>query len=333
MGEPKPRRRTRRLVLRIAVAGAVAAVALGFLGAFAAPFDSFAHFRAHLAAGLVVLALAALLLRLPWSAGLAAAVAVAGFATTLPYLLPRAQEPGEGAVYTLLQMNLRWDAEGTAGAIRRIAEAQPDVVTLQEISPRWRQALAPLAEGYPHQLYCEEADGFLGDSAILSRRPFAEGTGTFCDAHHSLAAARVDFNGTDVTVASHHQLWPWPMGQWPRLDALRPALQALPEPVLLGGDFNAAPWSALLADYTGLTGTRVVHGVGATWFPSFLPAEWARGAGLAIDHVLVSPQIGIVSAQRMEATASDHLPVLVRFTVARTPPAAPEVQVVNASEL
>ncbi len=308
-----------RRMLNAVIVLAVLALVLGFGGRWAQPLDTFSHFRAHLGVGLALLALLALVLGHWVSGALGLVVAAVSLYSVAPYVLPmRAEPPADAPVYTLLQMNLLWDAADRAEAIRRIADTRPDIVTLQELTGDWREALSPLEASYPYRAVCLEADGFHGDSAILSRRPFAEGTSPICDVGDSLAAARIDLNGVAVTIASHHQLWPWPRGQWRRFASVRDKLAALPAPLILAGDFNATGWSAFLGAYAETTGTRVVPGVGPTWMLEGLPTEAARLVGLGIDNILASPAVTIRSIERLEATSSDHLPVLVRFSV--TPP-------------
>lgn len=324
---PRPSRRSRLLTL--AGVGLVAAVALGFLGEIARPFDSFSHFRAHFGAPALLLALVCALSRRLLLAAALAAASVAALAFSLPWMLPRPEAAIEGPRYTLLQMNLRWNAGEPVEALRRIAETDPDIVTLQEMTPQWVALFAPLAERYPHQVHCDGADGFHGDSALLSKRPFVPGAPTICDERNSLAAARIDLNGVPLTVASHHQLWPWPRGQWQRLDRLRDTLEDLPRPILMAGDFNAVPWSAFLAEYAAATGTRVVEGVGPVWFLHPLPPAFARFAGLPLGNVLAAPAVSVISVERLAATTSDHLPVLVTFTVKATGRDEPRVQLVE----
>lgn len=306
-----------RLVALLAGLLIALAIAAGFAGYVAPMFDSLAHFRLHL--GVAALLVAAVLAGTRWklAALVPATACVAALATTLPFVLPAASDAGtEGqARYTLLQMNVLYKTENYVPALQRIADEAPDIVTLQEMTSGWRDALAPLQAAYPYQLHCAGADGRWGDSAILSRRPFVATEPTVCDERNSLAIATVDLNGVPVTIVSHHQLWPWPFRQWQRLERIRPTLAELPGPVLLAGDFNAVPWSALIDAYEETLGARAVHGIGSTWLVDVLPIGWARVIGLPIDNILATPEIGIVSAGTLNATSSDHLPVLVRFTV------------------
>lgn len=304
-------------------------VALGFLGAFFAPFDTASHFRLHLGA-LLLGALPVLLFFRFWRCGaVAGATATVALTFSLPFLFAERVEPSDGPSYALLQMNLRWNAQDRSEVLRRIADTRPDVIALQEMTPQWRERLSLLDAAYPHQVHCEDADGFSGDSAILSRRPFVPNSDPLCDSDNSLARARIDFNGTGVTLVSHHQLWPWPAGQWRRLERLGETLASLPQPVLIAGDFNAVPWSALLSGYAQETRTRVVRGIGPTWFFEALPAEWGRWIGLPIDNVLVSERIVIHETRRLAATESDHLPILTRFSIRRAPASDEEVRLVE----
>ena len=326
--------RMRRLLhglLIAATAGVCFVVALGFIGRFGAAFDSFSHFRLHAGVAALVLALILVSRRLWWLGAATAAASATALLSVLPYLLPtNAPPPIAGAPsYSLLQMNLLFRAEDRNAALRTIADTLPDVVTVQEMTSDWRQTLLPLEAAYPHQLHCDGADGFVGDSAILSRRPFVEGAEPVCDRRNSLAAARIDFNGVAVTVASHHQLWPWPAGQWRRLDRLREKLAALPAPLVLAGDFNAVPWSAFVQAYETILDAEAVRGIRGSWVPDFVPSGWARTVGLPIDNILVSDAVLVNAARTLPPTTSDHLPVLVTFTVETHGPAEPPVQIVE----
>ena len=312
-----------RLLATLAVAALALAVIAGFGGTLAPALDSLGHFRAHLAVLLALASLAALALRVRLVGALGLGVAAAALITVAPFLVPHRSgaSASPSRSYSLLQMNVLYRAGDREAALRRVRDAQPDVVTLQEMTPEWRDALASLSDSYPYQFFCRWPGGPTSDAAILSRRPFAAGDRGTCDTMNALSARAVDFDGVAVTIASQHQLWPWPAGQWHRIAALRPTLAALPKPLIVGGDFNAAPWSAAVRTYAAAAGTRPVEGIGPTWFPEVLPAELGRWFGLPLDNVLASDGIAVLGSERLPATGSDHLPVLVRFTLA--PPSPP----------
>lgn len=323
-------RRALRAALRLAAIACLFALALGFGGSWARPLDTFAHFRAHLAVPSIGLCVFLLVQRQSLPASVLAAMAVIAIVSLAPFARFADPEEASGPAYTLLQMNLRWNSGETTEVLRRIAEADPDIVTLQEMTPNWRSALGPVEQRFPYQVHCPGADGFRGDSALLSRRPFVAGSTPVCDEKNSFAEARIDFNGIGVSVASHHQLWPWPAGQWERFDRLAETLRELPAPVLVAGDFNAVPWSAFVGAYAEALGARVVPGIGAVWAPPFVPDLVRRTAGLPLNNVLASPEITVLETRRLASTASDHLPVVIRFTVARDPAIeAPEISVAS----
>ncbi len=306
-----------RVLLALSTLAGALAVAIGFFGAFAPPFDSFAHFRFQLGLVLSVIGLVALVCR-AWVtlAGALGAGALA-LATSLPWLLPQASQPppsGQPA-YSLLQMNLQYHAADKTGALRRIAEARPDIVTLQEVTGEWKTLFSAIEASYPHQTYCgiERRDGI----AILSRRPFVGEP--LCERQDGRVTQRIDLNGRILDVTSLHLDWPWPRRHWEQIERLRASLSPDGTPSLLGGDFNAATWSAAVRTVAEAGGWRIVRGVGPTWLTLNLTEVWPRWLGLPIDHLLASPAVVVSNVTTLERTSSDHLPVLLDFWLLPSP--------------
>ena len=313
----------RALLLAIGLLAALA-LAAGFFGDTVPFFDSLAHFRAHLAVLLLATGVA-LMMAGPVLAGfLAAILGGLGFVTVAPNMLPAPEPPSsaQAASYTLLQMNLRWNTQDRAAAIRLVGRLQPDVVTLEEAGEGWQPLLAALDGTYPYRFDCGTTDTF-GKLTLLSRRAFVPGDAGICDADDGFLSRGVSFNGSPVTIVVQHLRWPWPGRQWQQLARLEDRLAALAAPTLIAGDFNAAPWSAVLQRYAALSGTRIVPHVGPTWLPRPLTGWLAAHAGLPIDNLLVGDGIDVVRVKRPGATGSDHLPVLLTFAVSPGPPVEP----------
>ena len=326
---PAARGRIARALLLAVSLVAVLALAAGFFGAVVPFFDSLAHFRAHFAVLLLATGVA-LMISGPVLAGfLAAILGVLGFVTVAPNMLPApAPSPAseQAASYTLLQMNLRWNTQDRAAAIRLVGRLQPDVVALEEASDSWQPLLAALEGSYPYRFDCGATDTF-GKLTLLSRRSFMPGDPGLCDAGDGFLSRAVNFNGSPVTIVVQHLRWPWPGRQWQQVERLEDRLVALAAaPTLIAGDFNAAPWSAVLQRYAALSGTRIVPHVGPTWLPRPLTGWLAAHAGLPIDNLLVGDGIEIVKVTRPGATGSDHLPVLLTFAVPHAPPVQPAVE-------
>ena len=87
-------------------------------------------------------------------------------------------------------------------------------------------------------------------------------------------------------------------------------------PLVVAGDFNAAPWSALVRRVEDITRTQVLPG----WRPSFFGGVGGRSGllsvpfGLPVDHVLVSDGIGAAQARTVALPGADHRAVVVRLS-------------------
>lgn len=302
----------------------------GFLGAWHPALDSFAHFRMHLAVAMIVAALPACFLigvrRVGWPA---LAFGVAALATTLPNLpvispvsAAFQAKDEERAVYRLLQLNLRFDNRTPEKVLSLIGRVSPDVITLNEVSRFWTPKLALLEKSYPYSVYCA-VDSRVGATAVLSRRPFVEGSGTACHVDGSMSVATVDFGGHPVDVAAIHLEWPWPFEQPDQIGQMAPHLAQLGETALVAGDFNATSWSHAVRRVAEAGGLTKAPAAGPTWLLRRLPVTLRPWIGLPIDHAFSKGDIAIHSVTLGEPVGSDHAPVLVEFSLA-TPPADDE---------
>lgn len=322
-----------QLLTLLAVLAVSVPLVLGFFNAWHPAFDSMAHFRWHLAVAMA--AGAVMLLFSPFRMPALAALLLGGASITTT--LENSPIPGLGrvhaafaakddglAVYRLLQLNLRYNNQDFGGVLSLIGRTQPDVVTLEEVSAPWRERLEPLLATYPHQVVCPESRAF--GVAILSRRPFVQGGKSVC--LERMAIATVDFGGSAADVVALHLDWPWPFGQRRHIASLGDQLSDLSETALVAGDFNATPWSKAVALVAEITGTLRIPTAGATWLHRRLP-EWLYFAGLPIDHVLAKGGVLVHASRTLEPVGSDHLPILVEFSLRPTKPAEPTTATVS----
>ncbi|RWP15301.1 MAG: AP endonuclease [Mesorhizobium sp.] len=305
------------------------ALVAGFFGTLHPAFDSFAHFRVHLAVLMALCALPLLATSFRLQAATGLLFAVAAFATTsnalsVPRMWPvqaayeveagdQAVHPADKTVYRLLQMNLRFNNATPEKVLSLIDRTQPDVITLDEVSDMWEVKLGHLASAYPYRILCPYPNGVFG-VALLSRRPFAAGTQPRCDGRGAMAIATVDFGGTDVDVAAMHLIWPWPRNQSRQIGGLSGEFASLGETSIMACDCNAVPWSAAVRRVAGLGKLTVAPSPGPTWLPIKLP-EFLRFAGLPIDLVFSKGAVLIHSVSRLDNTGSDHLPLMVEFSL------------------
>lgn len=315
-----------RSILRSPAALACAAMlalalmlAFGLAGNFSPWLDAFAHFRVHfaVAAALLALVLLATRYRLLAASTLVFAFACLSTVSGMPAWLgmgpvqagfqPKTEDQ---PVYRLLQMNLRFNNPTPEKVLSLIGGTQPDVITFEEASHMWQDKLKLLAHAYPYRIYC---DGVFG-SAILSRRPFAEGVEAGCHTTGTLATATVDLGGRPVDVAAIHMGWPWPRQQTWQIASISEPLAALGETAIMAGDCNAATWSAAVHRLAERGGLTVTPSVGATWLWRRLP-DALRFAGLPIDQVFSKGDVVVHSARKLAPAGSDHLPILVEFSL------------------
>jgi endonuclease/exonuclease/phosphatase (EEP) superfamily protein YafD len=299
---------------------------LGFFADRHPAFDAVGHFRAHLAVLLAAGGLALLASRY-WKQGLlAGALGIAALWTTLSSFAFPGQvnaaadmQAGAHAVYRLLQLNLRFDNKTPEQVLSLIGRVQPDVITLNEVSAAWQPRLKHISAMYPYAIVCD-APRRVGGVAIVSRRPIAVGEAGKCLDDGSFATAPINFGGRRLQVAALHLQWPWPFKQAAQLDGLGGPLDGLGHTALLAGDLNAATWSATVRRVEADGGLVHVAGIGPSWLDRRLPDAFRPYAGLPIDQVMAKGDIVILSAKTLEAVGSDHLPVLVEFSLIGSAP-------------
>lgn len=295
---------------------------LGFLGYAHPALDSFAHFRSHLAILMGVLALPLLFTAMRREGAMILLFAILAFSTTLGAArnlldgssAAQANVPTSGARYSLVQINLRYNNPEPKRVLQMIAQEKPDVIAYQEAGSDWAMWIDILKGTYPYHFECRISGSNMG-VGILSRRPFSEGSAQSCLGDSRLAMTSIDFSGTPVNVASYHAVLPWPYAQAAIIDKLVPELQKFDGPSIIAGDFNATPWSNAVHRIEKASGTKAMTGIGGTWVPQSLPVTLAPFVGLAIDQILVSPDIAAPVAATRGETGSDHLPVRLEFSV------------------
>jgi endonuclease/exonuclease/phosphatase (EEP) superfamily protein YafD len=297
----------------------------GFFGEVHPAFDSFAHFRVHLAVLLVLAAFPLLLVRsFRWHGLLAALFGSAAILTVtgMPGLGPvqASYQPKDmlSPVYRLLQLNLRYDNPEPGKVLSLIGRIRPDVVTLNEVSAMWADKLALLSSAYPYRTVCT-INNHAGGVALLSLRPFADDAEGRCLEGGIFATATVDLGGRSVEIGALHLHWPWPFSQSYQIDNITPLLTAMPETSILSGDLNATPWSAASARIADASGMKAAGPTGPTWLYRMLP-EFLRFAGLPLDRIFAKGEVAVHSVTKLEAVGSDHLPVLVEFSLEAAQP-------------
>ncbi|MFV3075685.1 endonuclease/exonuclease/phosphatase family protein [Niveispirillum fermenti] len=223
---------------------------------------------------------------------------------------------GQGASVTLLHTNV-WNQNPSMDAwAALVRERRPDLAVVLERHYH-HQAYAwavQLAEILPYHADCGISD--CGNN-VLSRWPLRQigvTTSPWHDAptRPSFLAVRVERPEGPFTLVTAHLSRPFDRPvQEAQVDWLLDRLREMPPPVLLAGDFNAAPWSPLMRRIMRDAGLVRLSVTGPTW-----PSGWLLPFGIPIDHVLGGSGIGAGGQVLvLRDVGSDHRPVLVRFTL------------------
>ena len=298
-----------RLLVGLAGIALLGGVILGYGGPLVYDLDLLAHFRLHLLGLSGIVAVFALLTgerATLWRAVAAAVLAIAG-------LSPIWEGPGPegtGTPLTVMVANLYIHNERPEAMRQALVAAGADVLVTAETSPDALEGSFGLDRYYPHRLLFPGRTSNLR-IVLWSRFPILEGEllFTYRNRAPSAATALVEIApGQVVSVLALHLahvgLGPQ-QNQVARLDEI---VADLPRPLIVMGDFNATAWSWAVHRIERLTGTRRIGGVIRTWNGSYPTPLGAiqEPFGLPIDHILVSPGVGVAGIGTVEIPGSDH---------------------------
>lgn len=304
---------------------------LAFFGFAVSGFDLFNHAQPFLLAGTVIGLLLVMMvfrggLRLAVG-GMAALGILASAAIVVPEFLAGARPlplAGDRPVITLMThnvfgVNYRMDEVSAA-----ILNEDADILVFQEYFGEQATALHPLlAERYPYFVSCR--GGKRANLGLYSRIPFEQVEDGACPENayttertaHILAHFTTP-EGKSFSVMTTHMDWPMPVARQHRqLEALRGVVETVDGPLILAGDFNSTPWSYALRNFVADAGlTRVTANL---WtYPTrwhMLGRWWPVTPVLPLDQVMVRDGVTVHAVRTGAKTASDHLPVMVEFSL------------------
>lgn len=207
-------------------------------------------------------------------------------------------------VYNIYYRNS--DLDQVVATVRRY---DPDIVFLMEYSHDIQQRLEDSFAAYPHRLI--QPSRFTMGLALFSRLPIEEAiVHRSDDTRIPIYEVRMRAKETAFTFVGGHP-WP-PQPQWGQLHrdqmaAITRVAAGAPQPLIVAGDFNAAPWAYTLRDLAHAAEVRHVRDAldaGKTWFGAPL-------IGLPLDHVLISDEWRVLAYRYGARGGSDHVPIVV----------------------
>lgn len=236
-------------------------------------------------------ALAALLVPLPWMAGMPGAPV----------------QTGAGPALVVAGANMHLDNLDARPLADWVSRTRPDVLVVLEASDAYVQKWG-LEAWFPHRIVVPRPDPF--GIALLSRHPIKRHTVVDSTEATPRIEAVIDWQGTELTLVAFHPMPPISVvDHAQRNRSLGELTSRLSEvPTVIVGDFNATPWSSAFAA-PQRNGFVRASGLSPTW-----PAAWAGLMGLPIDQVIVSRHWAVSDHAVGPDIGSDHLPVIVTLT-------------------
>ncbi len=308
--------------MRVTITGllqAAAVVTVVFSVGTLLPIDHFAiqlftHFRLQYLIVLLGLLFLFKYLRSPWLIGAIAATAVLNAVVVLPWYVGE-DETSDGVKLKLLHANVLSGNTEYDRLISLLDTEAPDLVMLQEVSPDWLVALDELRADYPYS-YAEAREGNFG-IALFSRVPLKSVSHFDSPPFgYPTIVASLDIDGQILHFIGTHPMIPisgdYYEARNEQLAGIAKLLGKQAEPKILVGDLNLSQWDINykhLEQQGGVRNARKGFGIVPTW-PVFMPF-----AMIPIDHVLVSESISVTGVYSGPRIGSDHLPLIVTFTL------------------
>ena len=315
------RRRAGPSALRRAAGTLLAAALTAVLAVTVAPFfrgalpilGLFQHFAAQIGAVAAILLLMLLLLRM-WRRAFVALLLTGWYGLALyPFLPVSMATPTQDAVTAerplkLLSLNLWYQNKNRAATLPALIASGADMIGTVETTANWRDRLKALAPVYPYHVDCVDKTFRCGVS-IYSKIPFKAVFADRIDGQlPTIVSATIDWQGRPLTIAELQLINPL-IGVEQDFQARQAAVAeryfaALPGDLVVMGDFNSAPWSALQTDFRAATGLDNRGRLAFTW-PSWAPAIFR----LPIDQIFVRGAVVARNVRPGLPMGSDHLPI------------------------
>jgi endonuclease/exonuclease/phosphatase (EEP) superfamily protein YafD len=210
----------------------------------------------------------------------------------------------------ILTANVYYEGNDAAPLLKLIQETKPDIVVLQEVDDKWRKMLAPLEKVYAKSHFSPRYKGGEIDLAQYWSMD-AEAPEELYKQKIPAISTVFRINDRPLEVLNVHTASPFTpkrarhYREQMRLLTRHAAEQK--EALILAGDFNSGLWSwhyKKMLKATALRNIRDGFGILGSW-PSFMgPLR------IALDHILISPEIEVVHCWTVSGMGSDHSALL-----------------------
>ena len=306
---------------RLALFGAFAALGIFAFSHFGRYFflaEIISNFRAQLLVLLLAsLVVAMLLAKRKLFAALVLAILWCSIGV-LTVWLPGQQPLAGSKKIKIMSFNVWTNNRNPEQAIKRILEADPDILTVVEYANDWKRDLQILYAAYPYRKLEPRWHGF--GVAIFSKIPLGDTCVhqiTAKETDNPLLVTNVNVGEQTIRLVAVHVVSPTNSMRLglrnQQLAEVASLLAAEPQPTVVMGDFNCTPSSPFLADFLATTGyrdSRQGFGYQSSWNTNFPMLR------IPIDHAFVSDSIHVHDRYVAQKGGSDHYPIVFEISVA-----------------
>ncbi len=281
------------------------------------PLEAMMPFTPYIAALAVAAFALALALRTRAAAIVAAIAAVLLGAAVLPRQFGSDTVSAAGhRTLKVLAANVHVGGASPAGLMHLVDELHPDVVTIEEYTPRFRREMAAAGIGARLPYHVLDPRIQAQGTAIYSRYPLRRlPTPPF---FFKMARAEASLPGGEkLRIVAVHPIPPR-HPKW--VDEWEEVLSSLPStghgtPWLLSGDFNATLDQAPFRDLVG-RGYRDAGETAGKGLEATFPADGSLfPPPITIDHILADERLGVVEYEVEPLPDSDHHAIFAKLTL------------------
>lgn len=243
----------------------------------------------------------------------------------MPYLLPippqapnrEVSDPAKS--FSLMVANVLMENEEVEPYLRLVEQHNPDVVLVIEPNERWTEQLAPLREQYEHRMEQPQENHY--GMNLYSRLALHNAEVNYFE-KEGVPSIRAEVelpSGERVLLYAIHPRPPLPENSVEAADKELIQVANLAKeadlPVVVAGDFNDVPWSFTMTEFQKIGDLRDIR-IGRGLYNTFDAKNPILR--LPIDHIFISPGLGLAEINSPMAFSSDHYAWLVTLVVDET---------------
>lgn len=223
----------------------------------------------------------------------------------------------QGVPLRVVSLNVHTSNQQQERVVSYLRQNDADVVVLLEMDERWARAVEVLNDRYPHRVVEAREDNF--GIVLLSKKPFVRSQAVDLPGSEVPSIdVTLDVDGVQVPVLGTHPVPPatpaYAAERNRQLASIATWAASHSGKAVVLGDLNTTPWSPYfdrLLSEGRLVRAHPRWGLEPTWMAD---QPWVS---LLLDHVLVSPGIGVTSVEVGPDVGSDHRPVRADLVIPR----------------